>query len=111
MARVHVRPLIICRHCHEEKKRYGRGLCNECYKDPEIRAKYARLKESANIDHEPTDEEVEAMIAERLPTMPGCSRKRRRPGIRIFHDPRLTAEIPSPDWEQYGRHIDHYGSY
>jgi hypothetical protein len=65
-----------CAGCGLSKINRPRGLCWHCYYTPGVRARFARG--SANpatakyVTHgpEPTAEEVEAMVAEQLPTMP-----------------------------------------
>ena len=80
---------LICHECGHRHKHYGkRGLCYGCYQDASIREKYPKRQRSsmprprrrdeieaaAEVDDDPradmTMAEVEAMIAEQLPTMP-----------------------------------------
>lgn len=50
---------LACVHCERVSKRIRRGLCEPCYRDPEIRAAHANL----SCRREPTAEEVERCIA------------------------------------------------
>lgn len=62
----------VCKHCRERNaQKYKRGLCSRCYWSPEIRDRYrVRAANKPKDDDGPTMEELEALIAERLPTMP-----------------------------------------
>lgn len=68
-------PLQPCIHCKKRKQQPGRrDLCSVCYKNSLIRMQYPkrqwqRMPEYIDRD-EPTEEELDKMIAERLPTMP-----------------------------------------
>lgn len=57
-----------CRHCGE-RGNYRRGLCRTCHEDQDIRAQYAPRSKSRH-DPEPTEAELEAIIAEQRQTMP-----------------------------------------
>lgn len=92
----------LCRHCSACVVSRPRGLCWHCWHDPAVR--YLYPAGSANpataryvpkifgglgreaVDGEPTMEELEAMIAEQLPTMPqtpeGVDAEYRVPGSR-----------------------------
>lgn len=63
-----------CKRCNRVNKVLRRGLCKSCWTDPEIRVKYgrARYTETRPISHEdPTEAELDALIASRYATMPG----------------------------------------
>lgn len=63
-----------CRHCGAERTLRPRRLCFPCYDNLEIRAAYPVVSKYATVvhkeGHEPTEEELERMIQEQLPTMP-----------------------------------------
>lgn len=68
---------MICRHCHQRDVNCPRGLCWTCYYTPGVREQYppgsanpATAKFCKNNDYEPSEAELDAMIAEQLPTMP-----------------------------------------
>ena len=61
--------MSICRHCKLPRRLIRRGLCKRCYYTRAIRERYGPVKDSANLG-EPTEEELERMIREQLPTMP-----------------------------------------
>lgn len=66
---------MTCRHCRRERGEYSRKLCSDCFHDPDILKLYpAKIRTESYKTwprgYEPTMEEVEAMIAEQLPTMP-----------------------------------------
>lgn len=52
---------MLCRHCGERKANMWRGLCNPCYRDPEIRELYPKddcigfPDVNTRTDPEPTD--------------------------------------------------------
>jgi hypothetical protein len=54
-----------CQHCHRLKAVCGRGLCRPCRSDPAV---YDRYEDRTY--REPTMAELDALIAEQLPTMP-----------------------------------------
>jgi len=60
-----------CLHCGVRKAK-ARGLCEHCYENREIRAQYPTLYPGNYCagGNEPTEEELDVLIAERLPTMP-----------------------------------------
>ncbi len=64
-----------CKHCHKNSTRQ-RGLCWGCYKDRTIRdqypseSKYNPKRFGFKADHEPTEEELEATIAEQRQCLP-----------------------------------------
>lgn len=71
-------PKALCLHCNYRKPSSGkRGLCQKCYVDPNIRKYYPkqanqyRLVAPEESEYDPTEEQLEAMIQEMLPTMPG----------------------------------------
>ena len=63
-----------CIHCKTMAVDIARGLCRPCWRKPEIRCKYPllhnRRKASTTTPEDITMEALEALIAERLPTMP-----------------------------------------
>lgn len=59
-----------CRHCAKPLYVHSRGLCKTCWSDLEVRENFPPLMKIIQADDEPTHEEVEAMVAEQLPTMP-----------------------------------------
>ena len=66
----------VCKHCQKHVGTRPRGLCHRCYLDVTIRKSYPPLSVMGTYaadyeEREPTEEEVEKMIAEQLPTMPG----------------------------------------
>lgn len=59
-----------CQHCDNPGTR-PRGLCVRCYNNPRIRQQYpSTSKFSRRMDHEPTAEEVERMVAEQMENLP-----------------------------------------
>lgn len=61
-----------CRHCGLKTGHRPGVLCVDCYAAPEIKSQYTRRKyQRHDNEPEPTMEELEVMIAEQLPTMPG----------------------------------------
>lgn len=57
-----------CLHCERRKPARGkRGLCFACYVEPAVRALYPRR---AKYDVEPTEAELDAMIAEQMKCLP-----------------------------------------
>jgi hypothetical protein len=42
-----------CRHCGRWRKLEARGLCKTCFRRPEIRTGYARLRDSGNESRSP----------------------------------------------------------
>jgi hypothetical protein len=62
-----------CRHCGNERYLRSRRLCRACYERPAIRDSYEPQHRgpAAQYDRDDlTDAELDAMIAEQLPTMP-----------------------------------------
>ncbi len=66
-----------CLHCNIRKAKpgYTAGLCHRCSLDPEIRALFpSKSKFNPNrhwqSGREPTEAELDAMIAERMKTLP-----------------------------------------
>lgn len=60
-----------CLHCNQPRAISGRGLCTTCYTTPAIRRLYPVI-ERGHIPRyrEPTEEEVEAMVAEQMKNLP-----------------------------------------
>lgn len=71
-----------CLHCHQTKDLAGRGLCHSCYGKKGVRCEYPPLngRGGGNYAHrtEPTEEELEAMIAEQMKNLPPWWEKERR---------------------------------
>lgn len=63
---------MICKHCPQEANA-NRGLCNRCYKNKRIRDLYPVLTE----EPEPTQEELDRIIAEQEQTLPRTRRYRK----------------------------------
>lgn len=66
----------LCRHCNERHADQSRGLCSRCYNKPAIKVLYPPLAKSnkrqqAATSDDMTMAELDAIIAEQLPTMPG----------------------------------------
>lgn len=62
-----------CRHCQKGKGNLSRRwLCRRCWKNPEIKDLYkpAESFRSEFGDHDPTMEELEAMISEQMKCLP-----------------------------------------
>lgn len=55
-----------CAHCGSLRPHHGRGLCSVCYQKKEVRQKYPTTLEY----REPTDDELEAMIAKQRENLP-----------------------------------------
>lgn len=66
--------MTLCVHCQKKKASRPRQLCWHCYYDKDIQQQYPVVSKYAGTihkeGHEPTEEELEQMIAEQLPTMP-----------------------------------------
>jgi hypothetical protein len=60
----------LCRHCGKCKITRPRGLCWGCHKNPAIRDLYPDGSHPNRLKGEPTDAELDAMIAEQRATMP-----------------------------------------
>jgi hypothetical protein len=86
----------LCRHCNERQAYQSRGLCSRCYNRGDIRIQYpphypSNKRQQAATSDKMTMAEIEAVIAEQLPTMPGFDQQedakdraqdRKRTGIR-----------------------------
>lgn len=59
---------MICRHCRKDRAPCHRGLCQECWRTPAIRATAPPSKFAPK--GEPTEEELEQTIAEQLKRLP-----------------------------------------
>jgi hypothetical protein len=56
-----------CLHCGGPTGVNGRrGLCRPCYNTPGVRKLYRRDKRCGGLGREPTEEELDAMIAEQM---------------------------------------------
>ena len=53
-----------CKHCRERPGYQARGLCWRCYRDLTVRRLYPQDPRAKRPEHEPTEEELEALIAE-----------------------------------------------
>lgn len=63
-----------CRHCGRQAKYRRRGLCYRCLHTPEISRYYpseSKYAPKCAAESEPDAAEVERIVAEQLPTMPG----------------------------------------
>lgn len=60
---------MICRHCEKERYIKARGLCNVCYADRAVRQMYKSQRPAWSRD-EPTEEQLDALIAERMQNLP-----------------------------------------
>jgi hypothetical protein len=60
-----------CRHCGTRQAARPRGLCFPCYGDPLIRELYPTAGSKFATKGEPTEAELEQMIAEQMATLPG----------------------------------------
>jgi len=65
---------MTCQHCGRLQASRPRQLCYKCFPDRNIRNRYPSGNPGANGGNkwagEPTEAEVEALIAAQLPTMP-----------------------------------------
>jgi hypothetical protein len=59
-----------CRHCNRRKVHRPRGLCIVCYYTPEILALYPSTSKFAPGKPEPTEAELDAMIATQMQCLP-----------------------------------------
>jgi hypothetical protein len=64
-----------CLHCQRDRQIQCRGLCAACYKVPAIKAQYPPKKPGGNVRSgawakEPTEAELEALIAEQRGRLP-----------------------------------------
>ncbi len=64
-----------CKHCHRRKVTRPRGLCYACHQTPAIKVLYpvsssSRVPLCCRATREETEEDLDRMIAEQLPTMP-----------------------------------------
>lgn len=68
------RDVKLCRHCNCRKVNRPRGLCWHCYYTPGVRALYPSTNKyaphAARGITEPTEAELEAMIAEQMACLP-----------------------------------------
>lgn len=64
---------VKCRHCKSARKigKSPRGLCWKCLDNLAIRALYPLPEKRRVPVNDPTEAELDAMIAAQLPTMPG----------------------------------------
>lgn len=63
--------MTTCLHCNRHQKTMKRGLCNPCWRDPAIRARYPKRHNGGQrvCDEDATAEEIEAIVAEQYATM------------------------------------------
>lgn len=83
----------VCAHCKEYRWMNGRGLCQRCHKNPEIREAHEPIRNCAT-GREPTDEELEAIIAEQMANLPDWwndSSERELRSAREPHVPKVYA--------------------
>ena len=95
----------LCRHCQKKPANRGRGLCWACYYTPGVKELYPVAAKNRKDRGEATEAELDALIAERRPTMPneeaGASNERseqqhqseRLPTIRVFHNPKRRPDV------------------
>jgi hypothetical protein len=66
-----------CLHCRRNKPGHGnRGLCRGCWNDPRVRNRYREIRATGPTG-EPTEAEVEAMVAEQRNRLPAWWDKER----------------------------------
>jgi hypothetical protein len=53
-----------CAHCGKARWLHGHGLCKLCYRRPEVKGAHPALR------GEPTTEEIDALVAERMAHLP-----------------------------------------
>lgn len=73
----------LCQHCEIRQANRGRKLCLACFKIPGV---WESL-EGENEHPEPTEAELDAMIAEQLPTMPRTNELGRRTKVKHWTVP------------------------
>ncbi len=63
---------MICRHCHKNKVVRPRGLCCRCFYTPGVKEQYPITSKFGRyaMRQEPTEEELEATIAEQMKCLP-----------------------------------------
>ena len=75
-----------CLHCGLTRRLKGRSLCPSCYQRPGVKEQYQLVKKSYRPKgYEPTEEELNVMIAEQLQRKPRWyveEEERRRRGGR-----------------------------
>lgn len=62
----------LCQHCHRYHCNRPRGLCTQCYKNLDVRQLYPTAK-NYTVKYglkEPTEEELETLIAEQMRNLP-----------------------------------------
>lgn len=61
-----------CLHCGKRLPVMARGLCQRCYKDKAVRVLYPpAVRRYTPPAREATEEELDALVESRRPTMPG----------------------------------------
>lgn len=77
-------PRKLCVHCGTRQANRSWGLCNACYHAPGVQEQYRQ-----DEYHEPTTEEIEALVAQQLP-MPGTIGHNTAPPYHrpLVHNPR-----------------------
>lgn len=55
-----------CLHCKTRYANRPHGLCTSCYMNTAVRCRYPLRKTGRRFDYEPTEEELNAIIAEQL---------------------------------------------
>ncbi len=94
-----------CLHCRTGRAVAGhRGLCRHCYDDREIRYRYGRLPVHERY-REPTEEELEATIAEQSAIIPPwwqaeAARHEQAEREREGHQPNVAALLLRRLWQQ-----------
>lgn len=59
----------VCRHCERVRVIHGRGLCQTCWRKPNIRNRY-RARQSGGGRRQPTMAELDALIARQMEDLP-----------------------------------------
>lgn len=62
--------MIYCRHCGERRLEHARKLCRACHRKPDVREQYSSRQGPLPPPPEPTEAELEAMIARRMRNLP-----------------------------------------
>ena len=61
---------IVCESCRQSRYGQTRRLCRVCWDDPAIRARFPNVSTRTRGDwHEPTEEELDALIERQRRTM------------------------------------------
>ncbi len=74
-----ITPDKICLHCKSPAKIHARGLCKTCHRDKSVRVLYPCAFTYLSLD----EEELDRMIAERMPTLPRTNGNKRLPELPV----------------------------